>query len=196
MIERVRRFAADCDPHFAADVERIADNDEYPAIERLPVDPPDSIRRTVAELSTQPPSARALLGAIQARRDMLRWYPAPATVPTHLLDRLAAAELVGPDGERRAEHDRLGIFVMEAATDFPSHRHSASEFYAVVAGTATWVLDDREVRLDPCDVIEVPTRAWHAIRTGPQPMLCCYLWKGTVEFNDYEFSSTEASAPT
>lgn len=195
-LERVRQFAADCDPYFAAAVDRIADLDEHTLLEQQVVRPPASILRTVANLTTRPASARGLLEAVQIRLDDLSWYPAPTTVPPDVLDRLAAAEFVGPAGERHAEDVRLGVFVMEPATDFPSHRHSASEFYAVVAGTATWIIDDEQARLEPGEVVEIPRRTWHAIRTGPQPMLCCYLWTGTVDFDDYEFRHCPRGSPT
>lgn len=193
LVDQIRRFAADCDPRFAAAVERLADVDAYPLAEPSDGHPPVPILNTIAGLDSRLPSARALLEAIRSRAEDLRWYPAPATVPSHVVDRLAAAELIGPDGECSSDRDRLGVFVIEAETDFPSHRHSASEFYAVVAGTATWDLDDRQVTLEPGGVIEVPSRAWHAIRTGPDPMLCCYLWHGPVGFDDYQFR-TGASA--
>ena len=187
LVDRIRQFSAECDPRFAAAVNRLADVDEYPLTEPSDARPPDSILTTIAELRTRMASAQALLEAIRSRGETLRWYPAPKMVPPHLLDRLAAAELIGPDGERYSGSHRLGVFVMAAGTDFPSHRHSASEFYAVVAGTATWSLDDERVSLESGDVIEIPTRAWHAIRSGPEPMLCCYVWHGRVGFDDYEF---------
>ena len=191
LIERIRRFSADCDPSFASAVDRVADVEAFPLTEPTGVGAPESILTTLAELQTQPESAQAVLGAIQSRREQLRWYPGPTTAPRHLVDRMAAAELVGPDGERHSDRDRLGVFVIEPDTDFPAHRHSASEFYAVVAGTATWDLDDEQLTLRPGGVIEIPSRAWHAIHTGRDPMLCCYLWRGHVEFDDYEFRAIE-----
>jgi mannose-6-phosphate isomerase-like protein (cupin superfamily) len=190
LVDQIRRFSADCDPRFAAEVERLANVDAYSRAEPSGGYPPVPILRTIAGLHSRLPSARALLDAIRSKVEDLRWYPAPSTVPSHVLNRLAAAELIGPDGECYSDRDRLGVFVMEAETDFPSHRHCASEFYAVVAGTATWDLDHQQVALEPGGVIEVPSRAWHAIRTGPEPMLCCYLWHGTVGFDDYEFRPT------
>jgi mannose-6-phosphate isomerase-like protein (cupin superfamily) len=192
LVDQIRGFSADCDPRFTAAVERLADVDAYPLAEPSDGRPPVPILNTIAELDSRLSSAQALLEAIRSRAQDMRWYPAPTTVPTHLLDRLAAAELIGPEGECYSDRDRLGVFVMEAETDFPSHRHSASEFYAVVAGRATWDLDHQRVALEPGGVIEVPTRAWHAIRTGPDPMLCCYLWHGAVGFDDYEFRRTDA----
>jgi len=80
-----------------------------------------------------------------------------------------------------------------SGTSFPDHRHSAAEFYAVVAGTAEWRVDGRSVTLGSTSVIEVPSGEWHA--TSSSPMLCCYLWNGTVDFDDYEFRDTGPTCP-
>ena len=66
--------------------------------------------------------------------DDLVWYPAPEAVPRELLTRMAAAELVGPDGAIHSPTLRVGLYFMVEGTAVPHHCHSASEYYVVLAG--------------------------------------------------------------
>lgn len=187
MIDRVHLFAGECDDSvFRTAVSRLASmghplNHDAPELGPLPW-----IAGAAEALRPGTSAASSLLSAFRSDIGSLRWYQTPPTVPTPLQDRMAAAELVGPDGELFSNEHRLGFFVMDADTEYPPHRHRAAEFYAVVAGQAEWTVGARSETLNSTAVITVPSRSWHAIRTGPSPMLCCYLWSGSVGFDDYE----------
>ena len=132
-------------------------------------------------------STERLVRAVTEGFDDLVWYPAPEAVPRELLTRMAAAELVGPDGAIHSPTLRVGLYFMVEGTAVPHHCHSASEYYVVLAGHAEWELGRGWADYSAGDVIEVKSGVGHAIRTVDRSMVCMYVWTGDVRFDDYQF---------
>ncbi len=133
------------------------------------------------------PSTERLVRAVEQGFGSLVWYGAPDSVPRELLTRMAAAELIGPDGAIDSRTLRVGLYFMVDGTTVPHHAHSASEYYVVLAGTAEWELGRGWRRYSAGEVVEVPSGVGHAIRTANGSMACLYVWTGDVSFDDYRF---------
>jgi mannose-6-phosphate isomerase-like protein (cupin superfamily) len=120
--------------------------------------------------------------ALAAMPDGLAWYysyaPRPGDADT--ADRIAFAELIGPDGPLMAPGCRVGFTLMAAGTDYAMHAHPAIELYAVIAGHAEWATPGAARRVPPGGLVLHPSNQPHAMRTLAEPLLALYGWRGDI----------------
>lgn len=116
-------------------------------------------------------------------RDSLPWvYHYPLRSPGEDLgNRIAFAELIGPDGPLQAPDCRVGFTVMAEQTDYPLHSHPAVELYLVVAGTAQWRTPTSDRRVPPGELVLHRSREAHAMRTFDEPLLALWAWSGEID---------------
>jgi len=145
------------------------------------------------------PVARAQIPAILAR-PLARDWQRLANVPFQAWNRLpwaysyepgpgvpdlsgsvAFAELAGPDAPFEAARTRIGFTLMAPHTEYPWHAHPAREIYIVVSGRARWSQDHETDWRDPGAVIFHAPGVPHAMRTGDEPLLAFYAWRGAIE---------------
>ncbi|HVJ06658.1 MAG TPA: dimethylsulfonioproprionate lyase family protein, partial [Candidatus Saccharimonadales bacterium] len=99
-----------------------------------------AIRHLDAALRPGDSSDPSILEAIHVIAFNLPWqyaYPERADSP-RLQEKIAFAEIIGPDAPFRSDHVCLGVTLIGPDTFYPPHRHPATELYLVVAGEATW----------------------------------------------------------
>ena len=107
-------------------------------------------------------------------------YPARPGQPD-LSSAVAFSQIVGPGGFRRSDRLRLGLTLIAPRTHYPPHAHPAIETYLVIAGTAFWRLGEAAaVAQPPGALILHPGGAAHAMRTGAEPLLAIWSWRGDV----------------
>jgi len=125
-------------------------------------------------------ATRRLFDAIIPALSILPWtYSyAPRSDAPDLKDRIAFAEIIGPDAPYHSDHIGFGLTLIAPYTLYPLHWHPAVELYHVVAGSAQWTLGNVERTLPPGTFILHPSRAVHAMRTGKEPLLAVYTWSG------------------
>lgn len=95
------------------------------------------------------------------------------------LDNYGWSEILGDGGPIAAGRLACGVLLLGPSTHYPRHRHAAEEIYLPLRGTASWQQGDsiwRERR--PGTLIHHAGNESHAMRTGPDPMLALYLWRG------------------
>jgi hypothetical protein len=97
------------------------------------------------------------------------------------LDNYGWSEIIGGSGPVASERIACGFLMLGPATFYPPHRHEAEEMYLPLSGTAHWLQGDavwREHR--PGTVIHHAGDEPHAMRTGADPLLALYLWRGSL----------------
>ncbi len=133
----------------------------------------------------QPPAPGAYAEDVLARlcgmRDALAWrqtYAADDFGPEFLLC-YGWTELIGTRGPVPSHSLACGFLLLGPDLEYPRHYHTAEEIYVVLAGNASWRRggEDWVIRA-PGAVIHHPPDMPHAMRTGPEPLLALYLWRG------------------
>lgn len=100
---------------------------------------------------------------------------------------LAFVELLGPTGMTLNDHCRVGLFLQNAKSEYPIHRHAAEELYLVVSGTALWSQSESALTPKPPGSF-IHHASWepHGTTTTSEPMLAVWCWTGNIDFDTYE----------
>ncbi|HSY97543.1 MAG TPA: dimethylsulfonioproprionate lyase family protein [Steroidobacteraceae bacterium] len=95
------------------------------------------------------------------------------------LDNYGWSEIFGAHGPLASRRIACGFLMLGPATHYPRHRHEAEEWYLPLSGTAAWQQGDADWqdRL-PGTLIHHAGNEPHAMRTGADPLLALYLWRG------------------
>ena len=106
-----------------------------------------------------------------------------------LLPDLGVVELIGEHGVRTDRNIRGGLFFQPANYDYTWHRHAAEEFYTPISGAAEWSAAGRApLTMTPRNRQLIHHAPWqeHATRTGDEPLLAYWLWRGDLDFATYQ----------
>lgn len=96
------------------------------------------------------------------------------------LDNYGWSEIIGGSGPVASERVACGFLLLGPATHYPRHRHAAEELYLPLSGTALWQQGDAVWREHPPGTLIIHAGDEpHAMRTGSDPLLALYLWRGT-----------------
>jgi hypothetical protein len=132
-----------------------------------------------AELA--PPQARRLAGLLAERRHAFRWGQTytPADFGRRFIDNYGWLELFGTRGHFANDAIAGGFLILGPNILYPDHHHVAEEIYIPLTGGAEWRMADQPFRLrEAGEVIHHATGVNHAMRTGNEPLLALYLWRG------------------
>jgi hypothetical protein len=95
------------------------------------------------------------------------------------LDNYGWSEIAGSRGPLASARLACGFLLLGPATHYPRHRHQAEEIYVPLRGTAAWQQGDAVWRdRPPGTAIHHASDEPHAMRTGANPLLALYLWRG------------------
>ncbi|CAG0950207.1 MAG: transcriptional regulator [Rhizobiaceae bacterium] len=111
----------------------------------------------------------------------LRWAQtySEADFGRDFLDRYGWTELVGTRGHFASDTIAAGFLLLGPHVVYPDHHHIAEEIYVPLTPLAEWRKGDGAfVRRGPGEVIHHPSNVGHAMRTGAEPLLALYLWRG------------------
>ncbi len=124
---------------------------------------------------------RPLVDGIVAAAAQLAWGQtyAAADFGARFLERYGWSELVGLRGPVASDRLACGVLLLGPDLEYPAHSHAAEEIYLPLAGTALWLRGGEGWRpRRPGELIHHPSGIAHAMRTGDQPLLALYLWRG------------------
>ncbi len=79
------------------------------------------------------------------------------------------------------EHRKMagGFLLLGPGIDYPDHHHVAEEIYIPLTGGTQWRMGEGPFRMrDAGEIIHHASNVSHAMRTGDEPMLALYLWRG------------------
>lgn len=133
----------------------------------------------IAELA--PVSAQPLVRLVAEHRDSLRWgqtYSA-SDFGQAFLDDYGWLEVFGTRGHFANEETAAGLLILGPGIVYPDHHHIAEEIYIPLTGGTEWHKGDSGFCLRRAgEVIHHPSNVAHAMRTGKEPLLALYIWRG------------------
>jgi mannose-6-phosphate isomerase-like protein (cupin superfamily) len=132
-----------------------------------------------AELA--PPQARRLAGLLAEHRQTFHWGQTYTTADfgRRFIDNYGWLELFGTRGHFASDAIAGGFLILGPDILYPDHHHVAEEIYIPLIGGAEWRMADQPFRLrEAGEVIHHTSGVNHAIRTGNEPLLALYLWRG------------------
>jgi mannose-6-phosphate isomerase-like protein (cupin superfamily) len=128
-----------------------------------------------------PPPARRLAGLLAEHRHAFRWgqtYTA-ADFGKRFIDNYGWLEAFGTRGHFASNAAAGGFLILGPDILYPDHHHVAEEIYIPLTGGAEWRMADEPFRRQEAgEVIHHESGVNHAMRTGSEPLLALYLWRG------------------
>ena len=124
---------------------------------------------------------RPLVGLLVASATRLRWAQTYTRddLESRFLDRYGWSELIGLRGPVASDRIAVGFLLLGPEIEYPSHHHAAGEVYYPLAGRALWQRgDERFVVRAPGECIHHAPHMPHAMKTGSEPLLALYAWRG------------------
>lgn len=117
----------------------------------------------------------------------LHWRQAGfGRLPAQAAQKLAVAEMIGPDALVPMPGIRIGLLIQDAGFHYPKHRHAAQELYLILNGTARWAVDDETpTPRPPGSFVYHKSLQPHTIMTDTEPMLALWGWVGDVDGASY-----------
>jgi len=124
---------------------------------------------------------RPLVAFIATHRDAFRWgqtYTA-ADFGQRFIENYGWLEVFGTRGHFCNDGMAAGVLVLGPDIGYPDHHHVAEEVYIPLTGGSLWRKGDGPyVSRAGGEVIHHPSNVNHAMRTGMEPLLALYLWRG------------------
>lgn len=132
-------------------------------------------------LELAPPQARALVDVLAGERERFAWgqtYTA-ADFGQNFVDNYGWLEVFGTRGHFVNDAVAAGFLILGPNLLYPDHHHVAEEVYIPLTGGTEWRKGDGGfVTRRAGEVIHHPSDVNHAMRTGEEPLLALYLWRG------------------
>lgn len=128
-----------------------------------------------------PPPGRALAALLRDHGRDMRWgqtYTA-ADFGQRFIDNYGWLELFGTRGLFVNDRMAGGFLILGPGIEYPDHHHVAEELYIPLTGGTGWRMGDGPWRLRAAgEIIHHASNVSHAMRTGDEPLLAFYLWRG------------------
>jgi len=132
-----------------------------------------------AEIAAE--AERPLVGLLADGRDRLRWgqtYTA-ADLGERFIDNYGWVELFGTRGHFENDEMAAGFLILGPGVVYPDHHHVAEELYVPLTGGTEWRKGEGAFAARPAgEAIHHPSNLSHAMRTGAEPLVALYLWRG------------------
>jgi mannose-6-phosphate isomerase-like protein (cupin superfamily) len=133
----------------------------------------------VAEIAS--PRARRLAGLLSQERDAFRWgqtYTA-ADFGRRFMENYGWLEVFGTRGHFVNDEVAGGFLILGPDVLYPDHHHVAEEIYIPLTGGAEWRMAGQPFqRREAGEIVHHASGVSHAMRTGSEPLLALYLWRG------------------
>jgi len=114
-------------------------------------------------------------------RDALHWGQTygEADFGRRFIDNYGWTELFGTRGHFVNEEIACGFLILGPHLHYPDHHHVAEEIYIPLTGGTAWRKGGGPyVEHAAGMVIHHPSNVNHAMKTGAEPLLALYLWRG------------------
>ena len=152
----------------------------------MPVRPlePQSIpcvRHLDRVIEIAPERAKPLAHMLADHRDVLRWGQTygEADFDRTFLDNYGWLEVFGTRGHFANDAAAGGLLILGPGIVYPDHHHVAEEIYIPLTGGTGWRKGDGAFQIRQAgEVIHHPSNINHAMKTGAEPLLALYLWRG------------------
>ena len=124
---------------------------------------------------------RPLAAQLRDHAGRFRWgqtYTA-ADFGEEFIDNYGWLEVFGTRGHFSSDTVAGGFLVLGPGIEYPDHHHVAEELYIPLTGGTQWRMGEQSWRRRAAgEVIHHASNVSHAMRTGDEPLLAFYLWRG------------------
>jgi len=128
-----------------------------------------------------PPFALPLVRLLADHRAAFRWGQTytEADFDRAFIDNYGWLEVFGTRGHFASDAVAGGVLILGPDLTYPDHHHVAEEIYVPLTGGAEWRMGDEAFRVRAAgQVVHHASNVSHAVRTGGEPLLALYLWRG------------------
>jgi quercetin dioxygenase-like cupin family protein len=95
------------------------------------------------------------------------------------IDNYGWLEVFGTRGHFANDEIAGGFLVLGPGIEYPDHHHVAEELYIPLTGATAWRMGGGAYHIRTAgEVIHHASNVSHAMRTGDEPLLAFYLWRG------------------
>jgi hypothetical protein len=125
--------------------------------------------------------AREVLRLLAENRNAFHWGQtyAEADFGRHFIDNYGWLELFGTRGRFCNGEVAGGFLILGPHLHYTDHYHVAEEIYIPLTGRAMWRKGGEPYVERPAGTfIHHPSNISHAMKTGEEPLLALYLWRG------------------
>ncbi|SFO91122.1 Dimethlysulfonioproprionate lyase [Mesorhizobium sp. NFR06] len=133
----------------------------------------------IAELASA--DTKPLAQFVADHRAALRWgqtYTA-ADFGQGFVDNYGWLEVFGTRGHFVNEEVAAGLLILGPDIVYPDHHHIAEEIYIALTGGTEWRMGEGSFHTrDAGEIIHHASNVSHAMRTGTEPLMALYLWRG------------------
>ncbi|TIU33135.1 MAG: transcriptional regulator [Mesorhizobium sp.] len=133
----------------------------------------------IAELA--PPDIRPLAQFAADHRNELRWgqtYTA-ADFGQAFIDNYGWLEVFGTRGHFVNDAVAAGLLILGPDIVYPDHHHVAEEIYIPLTDGTEWRMGEGDFHVrEAGEVVYHASNVSHAMRTGKEPLLALYVWRG------------------
>ncbi|WP_027061578.1 dimethylsulfonioproprionate lyase family protein [Mesorhizobium loti] len=132
-----------------------------------------------AELA--PPAAKPLVQLLAQQRNALRWGQTygEADFGQAFIDNYGWLEMFGTRGHFANDEVAAGLLILGPDIVYPDHHHVAEEIYIPLTGGTEWRMGEGGFReREAGEVVHHASNVNHAMRTGKEPLLALYIWRG------------------
>ncbi|UVK36477.1 dimethylsulfoniopropionate lyase [Mesorhizobium sp. AR10] len=179
LLERFRSYLSTFDDGLVRDAVARIGWDMPPR--RLEPHPLACLRQLDRIVELAPTGARPLAGLLAERRAGLRWgqtYSA-ADFGKEFIDNYGWLEVFGTRGHFINDEVAAGLLILGPDIVYPDHHHVAEEIYIPLTGGTEWRMGESDFRVrEAGEVIHHASNVNHAMRTGKEPLLALYIWRG------------------
>ncbi|QKC83377.1 dimethylsulfonioproprionate lyase family protein [Mesorhizobium sp. NZP2077] len=132
-----------------------------------------------AELA--PSEAKPLVQVLAEQRNDLRWGQTytEADFGKAFIDNYGWLEVFGTRGHFTNDEVAAGLLILGPEIIYPDHHHVAEEIYIPLTGGTEWRMGEGGFReREAGEVVHHASNVNHAMRTGSEPLLAIYIWRG------------------
>lgn len=125
--------------------------------------------------------AGALARILADHRQSFRWGQtySEADFGGVFIDNYGWLEVFGTRGHFASDSVAGGVLLLGPGLIYPDHHHVAEEIYIPLTSGAEWRMGDGSFRVRAAgEVVHHASNVSHAMRTGSDPLLALYLWRG------------------
>ncbi|TPK98160.1 transcriptional regulator [Mesorhizobium sp. B2-4-12] len=132
-----------------------------------------------AELT--PPDAKPLVQLLARQRNDLPWGQTytEADFGKAFIDNYGWLEMFGTRGHFANDEVAAGLLILGPDIVYPDHHHVAEEIYIPLTSGTEWRMGEGGFRKrEAGEVVHHASNVNHAMRTGKEPLLALYIWRG------------------
>ncbi|AZO54247.1 MULTISPECIES: dimethylsulfonioproprionate lyase family protein [unclassified Mesorhizobium] len=143
--------------------------------------PLDCLRHLDRAAELAPPDAKPLVRLLAERRNELHWGQtySEADFGKAFIDNYGWLEMFGTRGHFANDEVAAGLLILGPGIVYPDHHHVAEEIYIPLTGGTEWRMGEGGFRTrGASEVVHHASNVSHAMRTGKEPLLALYIWRG------------------